>query len=243
MSAVSQPISTGDTLHARIRQHIEGNILSGTWPPGFRIPFEHELMEIYGCSRMTVSKVLSTLAENGLIERRRRAGTFVAMPRFHAAVLKIPDIKAEIVGRGFEYSYRAHKVQTRKASKEEQGLLQLKNASEIVIVHCLHAANQKPFALEYRLINLATVPEARDTDFTQEPPGSWLLSKIAWSEGDHRIYAHNPAIDEADELAIAHDNACLVIERHTWRGSEPITFARQIFPAGMFEVNARFTPA
>ena len=46
-------------------------ILSGEWPPGHRIPFEHELTARYGCSRMTVSKALGELVEAGLIERRR----------------------------------------------------------------------------------------------------------------------------------------------------------------------------
>lgn len=243
MNLASENAAPADTLHARIRQDIEGNILSGVWPPGHRIPFEHELMDSYGCSRMTVSKVLSTLAENGLIERRRRAGTFVAVPRFQAAVLQIPDIRAEVLGRGFDYTYRALKVENRKSGKDEQHRLQLKKPGPIVVVNCLHLANGKPFALEYRLINLATVPEAAQTDFGREPPGSWLVSKIAWSEGDHRIYAHNPTPEEAAILQIEPRNACLVIERHTWRGSEPITFARQIFPGGMFEMNARFTPA
>ena len=78
-------------LHQRIRDDIEARIMSGEWPPGHRIPFEHELMAEYGCSRMTVNKVLSTPAANVLIARRRRAGTVVAVPRAERAVLDIQD--------------------------------------------------------------------------------------------------------------------------------------------------------
>src|SRR3712207_5211640 len=80
-------------LHQRIRDDIEARIMSGEWPPGYRIPFEHELMAEYGCSRMTVNKVLSTLAANGLITRRRRAGTVVAEPSSQQAVLQIQDFE------------------------------------------------------------------------------------------------------------------------------------------------------
>ena len=66
------------TLYKQIRLDIERRILTGEWPPGHRIPFEHELMARYGCSRMTVSKALSELAQADLIERRRRAGTLCA---------------------------------------------------------------------------------------------------------------------------------------------------------------------
>ena len=42
-----------ETLNQRIRADLESRILSGQWEPGFRIPYEHELMEQYGCSRIT----------------------------------------------------------------------------------------------------------------------------------------------------------------------------------------------
>ena len=68
--------SKGVSLYQRILSDIRGRILSGEWQPGHRIPFEHELSAEYGCSRMTVNKAMSELARTGLIERRRRSGSF-----------------------------------------------------------------------------------------------------------------------------------------------------------------------
>ena len=34
-------------LYQRIRADLEEKIVSGRWPPGHRIPFEHELVETY----------------------------------------------------------------------------------------------------------------------------------------------------------------------------------------------------
>src|SRR5258707_13033254 len=93
------------TLYKQIRLDIERRILTGEWPPGHRIPFEHELMARYGCARMTVSKALSELAQADLIERRRRAGTLVRRPKFLPAVLTIPDIPAEITALGRNNRY------------------------------------------------------------------------------------------------------------------------------------------
>ncbi|MCF3948855.1 GntR family transcriptional regulator, partial [Acidiphilium iwatense] len=78
-------------LHQRIIADLEAKILSGEWPPGYRIPFEHQLVAHYGCARMTVNKAISTLTAAGLIVRRRRAGSFVASPPVQSAVLQIPD--------------------------------------------------------------------------------------------------------------------------------------------------------
>ena len=93
-STSRKPRASGKPTYKQIRLDIERRILTGEWPPGHRIPFEHQLMTRYGCSRMTVSKALSELAQAELIERRRRAGTFVRRPNFLSAVLKITDIRA-----------------------------------------------------------------------------------------------------------------------------------------------------
>src|SRR5258706_16050207 len=78
------------TLYKQIRLDIERQILTGEWPPGHRIPFEHQLMARYGCSRMTVSKALSELAQADLIERRGRGGPFLRPPKILSAGLTLP---------------------------------------------------------------------------------------------------------------------------------------------------------
>src|SRR5271169_4202167 len=93
------------SLHERILGDIEGRILSGEWAPGVRIPFEHELSVHYQCSRMTVNKALSELAKAGLIERRRKVGSFVMRAPSRSAVLEIPDVKAEVAALGAAYRF------------------------------------------------------------------------------------------------------------------------------------------
>ena len=107
--AVDVPLaeSAGDlSLHQRILGDIEDRILSGEWQPGFRIPFEVDLAEQYNCSRMTVNKALTQLAKTGLIERRRKSGSYVTQPRAQSAVLEIRDIKLEVQSLGLAYDYR-----------------------------------------------------------------------------------------------------------------------------------------
>src|SRR3954462_760561 len=93
------------SLSQRIFSDITERIVSGDWPPGARIPFEHELAAEYGCSRMTVNKAMTQLARDGLIERRRRSGSFVAEPRSQAAILEIHDIRTEVQALGRPYRY------------------------------------------------------------------------------------------------------------------------------------------
>ncbi len=88
------------SLHQKILADIEGKIISGEWSPGHRIPFEVDLARDYGCSRMTVNKVLTQLAARGLIERKRKSGSTVRHPTAQSAVLEIRDIASEVASLG-----------------------------------------------------------------------------------------------------------------------------------------------
>jgi len=216
------------SLHQRIRADLEAHILSGEWPPGHRIPFEHELMAHYGCARMTVNKVLSSLAAAGLIERRRKAGSFVRRPFEQAAVLEIPDIKAQIAARGAAYRYQ---------------LLDSGRDGEVLVLECRHLADDAPFAYEQRRIQLDVIPQAAEIDFSEEAPGSWLLHNVPWHEAEHRISA-KPALDMvAAQLDLPSGSPCLVVERRTWSSGKLLTQVRIWYPGESNELVAKFTPS
>ncbi len=212
--------------------------MSGAWEAGRRIPAEHELMAEYGCSRMTVSKAISALAARGLVERRKRAGSFVAAPRVHRATLEIPDISAEIEGLGQAYRLNILERAERVASAEDRDLLAVAGGA-VLALDCLHLADGSPFAVEARLINLAIVPEAREVDFSVESPGRWLLGHVPWTDARHRISAVAACGRVAGLLGLAVGTPCLCVERWTWRTAERITYVRQTHAAG-HALTARF---
>jgi GntR family transcriptional regulator, histidine utilization repressor len=233
----------GMALYQRIRSDIEGRILSGEWPPGYRLPFEHELMDTYSCARMTVNKVLSGLAAAGLVERRRRAGSFVSRPKVHSAVLRIPDLKAEVESRGETYGYSLLSRQKRAATGQDKQRLDVQLRTPILALRCRHDAAKRPFAVEDRLLNLNAVPEAAQQDFSNVPPSTWLVDHVPWTEAEHRISACNVDRSLASVLKIDEGTACLVVERRTWRNGEPITAVRHVHPGPLYDLIARFTPS
>ena len=230
------------SLHQRIRTDIEARILSGTWSPGHRIPFEHELMSEYGCARMTVNKALYSLAEAGLIERHRRAGSFVKRPNHHSAVLAIPDIRAEILALGKTYRYELLFSRQRRATKADRQLMAVPATARILVLRCRHFAGRRPFALEYRRIVIDEVPDIAEADLATEPPGTWLLRHIPWHTAEHQIAAIGAGADIAPLLGIPPGTACLVVDRRTWRMGATITAVRTWFPGDLQKLVTRFTP-
>jgi GntR family histidine utilization transcriptional repressor len=226
-------------LHQQIRDDIEQQIRSGKLQPGQRIPFEHELMAQYGVSRMTVNKALTPLDEAGLIERRKRAGTFVRLPRLDSTVLDIPDIQVEITARGEVYRFEVLSYAIRAAASDDERELS-GEGGQVLKIEGLHFASDKPLALERRLINLAAVPEIETVDFTRQSPGHWLLGAVPWTHVENQISATVAEAQMARHLRIDKGAACLVVDRKTWREKARVTTVRQIFDGSAYRLIARF---
>ena len=229
------------SLHQRILSDIQGNILSGRWEPGRRIPVELELMEQYGCSRMTVSKVLTQLAHAGIIERRRKSGSFVCQPHSQSAVLSIPDIKTEVETLGLPYRFEVLERHKRRATRDDRALLSTEEAVPVLELVCRHFAKDQPFCLEYRLINLKAVAGAAAESFTEKSPGAWLLQQVPWSMARHLISSVGADREVAEHLEVKSGSPCLVIERTTRNLLEPITFVRLTYPGNLHQLVATFT--
>lgn len=231
------------TLHRRILAEIEQNIVSGTWPAGHRIPFEVELARHYGCSRMTVNKVLTQLAKAGLIERRRRSGSFVRQASVQSAVLEIHDIRKEVEQLGLAHAFKVIRQARRKLRDADLRRIDLPAGAPVLEVTGVHTAGGTPFCVEERLISLDAVPDAATAEFGATTPGQWLLERVPWTTAEHRIEAAPADRTTATRLDIPSGAACLVIERRTWTGPTPVTHVRLTYPGDRHALVARFTPA
>ncbi len=230
------------SIAARIQQDLEEKIISGAWPPGVRVPYEHALMEQYGCSRMTVSKAMNELSGRGLIVRRGRAGSFVATPGVERSVLKIEDF-ADIAARdGQDYRHVLRKRRTRTLRSAEARRLGLSALARVVDIQCKHLLAGVEVAWEERLIFLGTVPQAEETDFEAVPPGTWLLAHIPWTEAEHVIGAIEASPQVAVELSIEAGQACLELHRRTWLRGALVTDVRLLYPGTRYRLSGRFSP-
>lgn len=217
--------------------------MSGDLQPGDRIPGELELVERFGVSRMTVNKALSSLVATGLLERRRGSGSFVASPKSQDSVLQIRDIKSEVESAGCRYRHEVLVRKQRLAAQQDRIRLPIRRRGRILALLVRHFADDRPFVLEDRLINVAVVPEALSVRFDEVPPGTWLLERIPWTEAEHRIRAVAASARSAALLDIGARAACLMIERVTWQSGAPVTSVRLTYPGDRHELAARFSPA
>src|SRR5438552_2897718 len=80
---MAQGRRNGTPAYRKIQGAILKRIEAGQLKPGDSVSSERELAKIHGVSLMTARHALAALEREGLVERRRGAGTFVAPPKIH----------------------------------------------------------------------------------------------------------------------------------------------------------------
>lgn len=239
---LSPPVLDGTgAVYQQIRRAVARPILRGEWLPGARIPSEHELMTLFGASRMTVNKAISALADEGLIVRRRRLGSFVAERPPERAVMEIWDIGAEVARAGEDYAFELLERRRFAADAATADLFGVEPGDEVLELVGRHRADGAPIQIERRLISLAAAPAAARADFRNSPPGRWLLDSIAWTDAEHMIRAVNADRRTARLLDIGERTACLLVERRTWADRVPITWVELLSPGASRQLVGRFT--
>lgn len=91
----AQPIP----IYFQLKTLLLEEILGGRYGPQDRLPTEHELCDRYGISRTPVTRALSELAEEGVILRHRRRGSFVN-PHWLSRRPDQPEVRVVVPAEG-----------------------------------------------------------------------------------------------------------------------------------------------
>lgn len=214
-----------------IRAEVLRRIRTRLWLPGAVIPTEEALASEFGCARATVSRALRELAEGGVVERRRKAGTRVALHPVRKATLDIAVTRLEVEGRGQVYGYHLIEAVLAAAPVAVISKLGLPQGSEWLHLRCLHLADGVPYLAEDRWLN-PSVLLAPSPDFAIISANEWLVSHVSYARGDIAFSAANATLGEAEMLDVPVAAALFIIERSTWGEAAPITWVRLAYAPG-----------
>lgn len=214
-----------------IRTEALRRIHSGLWAPGARIPDEAELAAEFRCARATVNRALRSLAEDGLLDRRRKGGTRVPTTPVRKATFEIAIIRQDVEGRGQDYGYELIDDRLVPPTADARAALDLPGDAPLRHVTALHLANGQPFCLEDRWLNPDLV-KIGEVAFDELSANEWLVRNLAYSGGSIGFLALAADRDLAKRLGCAEGTALFGIERTTRNPSAPITFVRLIYAPG-----------
>jgi GntR family transcriptional regulator, histidine utilization repressor len=204
-----------------IRAEVLRRIRTRVWPLGAAIPGEEDLALEFGCARATVNRALRDLADQGVLERRRKAGTRVAAIPVRKATLDIPVIRQQVEALGQVHDHRVlvQRMGTPPAAiAAEMGL-----PGPLTYLETLHLADGAPFVHESRWLNPAVLPPL--PDFAQVSANEWLVTSVTYATGEIAFAAEAAGPAEAQALGVTPGTALFVTERIT-RDAEGVAITR-----------------
>ncbi len=222
-----------------VKAEILARITGRIWGPGTLLPGEVELAADFGVARATVNRAMRELTEEGLLERRRKAGTRVRPSPLRAARFEIPLVRSEIEATGAVYGYRLLSRAVEPAPGWLAGRLALGPGARILHVTCLHLADGRPYQHEDRWINLAALPEAEAEAFAATGPNEWLIRAVPFSEVEISFLAAAAGGEAAAALEMNEGEPVFAAERTTWWEGQAITHVHLSFARG-HRVTARY---
>ena len=214
-----------------VRAEVLRRIRARDWLPGGLIPGEEALAAEFGVARATVNRALTALAEAGVVERRKRAGTRVAMLPVRRARLEIPVIRLDVAGRGLAYGFKLLTDRMLAAPIPVTARLGLAEGTPLRYLETLHLADGRPYVLEVRWLNPAALP-GQPSDFTAVSVNEWLVTHVSLVSGDIAFTAEPATAREADVMGMAPGTALLVAERTTHGTDGPVTLVRLVHAPG-----------
>ena len=215
-----------------IVDEVTRRIADGQWAQGALIPNEADLATEFGCSRSTVNRALRELADQGVLERRRKAGTRVCeMPQSRAR-LDIPIVRHQVERRGGAYGYHLLERQNSAPPAAIAALMALGAWQGALHLRCLHTADGRGFVYEDRWINTAAAPAAAQADFATLSANEWLVRNVPFTTGEIGLQAAAASAQEAEILGCSAGEALFAQDRITRDGDQVVTWVRNLYAPG-----------
>src|SRR5882762_6221915 len=152
----------GTPVYKRIQNAIRKRIEAAELNPGDAVASERELAKAHKVSLMTARHALAGLEREGIVERRRGAGTFVAAPKIHFN--KLMSYTEHMSSRGLVPRSRVLVAKVIEGEPEVAARLGLPAASGLVKIERLRLTGEEPFALE-----ICYLPAGEFSDLVDAP--------------------------------------------------------------------------
>jgi GntR family transcriptional regulator len=136
----------GTPVYKRIQNVIRKRIESSELKPGDAVASERELARTHSVSLMTARHALTGLEREGVVERRRGAGTFVAAPKIHFN--RLMSYTEQMSSRGLSPRSQVLVAKIIEHDAEVAARLRLPATSTLVKIERLRETGDEPLALE-----------------------------------------------------------------------------------------------
>ncbi|MGH3714279.1 MAG: GntR family transcriptional regulator [Micromonosporaceae bacterium] len=237
--------------YLQIAQHLREEITRGDLSPGSEVPSERQIAEAWKVARPTATKALQVLRQQGLVESRQGAGTFVrdvrllrrAVHRYHRyrerGAQYGPGESVDIVAAGIveapDHVVSALRLDGHAQVMSRRRVISREGEGPTEIVTSwwpAELAEVAPKLLEKS--SLGGIGSVRYVEAVTGRQAVYARDQVAARMAD---------VAEVHELQLPGDHSAVLVYRHTVydRNDQPLEFAEYIYPPGTWTVDEEYS--
>ncbi|MEM7327635.1 MAG: GntR family transcriptional regulator [Pseudomonadota bacterium] len=224
--------------YRQIAEQFRKAITSGKYKAGDALPTEMEICETHKVSRHTARDALRILTDDGLIERRRGAGTVVAARGTPAFAQPIGDFDSIL-----QYARDAHFeiTTTQIADSDTRDRLGL-TGSYVQLIGFRRVADQPPQAITAVYIRADVAPDAATIEGLKGSISEWIEAhnQVSVERVVQRMEAVALNQSQAKRLNVSTGFPALrTVRRYRGGDGEILLLSESLHPAGRFAYEMR----
>ncbi len=224
--------------YVQIAERIRGEIASGQYASGDRIPTENELARMLDVSRPTVRQALDLLAREGLLVRVKGSGTFVSQPKLvHESTTFVTGYREESRRKNRILRTKVVSLGTQRAGEKVGDALKL-DAEELVtrLVRIRHLENvyaNAPVVYTTLYVPVKLFPDMAGIDFTETSFYDALDGRgLSVAHASRRLEVVIPPKEVAAGLEItAFEPTAFIASRGYTASGQVVEYTESYYPA------------
>ena len=223
-------------LHDDLVRRIE----TGEFPATF--PGEMELMDSYGVSRHTVREAVGRLRRDGVIRSSRGRSSVVAPGMIAQDLGAMYSLFHELEDRGIVQRSEVLVVDSRRDDVVAERLGRSAE-TPLVYIERLRLADDAPLAWDWAWLDPELAAPLLEVDLRHTALyDEWhRVAGVRLTGGEETIRAVVPTPGQRERLAMAEDEAALMIERTGSVADRPAEFRRTLVRGSRFSFTARWS--
>jgi len=227
------PVGTNSLpAYRKIQNAVQRQIESGRLRPGDAVDSERALARLHRVSLMTARHALAALEREGLVQRRRGAGTFVAPPKIHFN--KLVSFTEQMAARNLPARSKILHFDLVDGEQEVAARLALPSEARLLKIERLRLGADDPFALEICFLPAADFPGLTRAHAERGSLFSVLQQKyeVALSYADEEVDATAADRRTAQLLQIVQGSPLLRIRQVLYSTkAKPVIYVTGLYPS------------
>lgn len=182
-------------LYVQVKDALKDLIESGDAHPGEQLPGEPELCRIFNVSRTVVRQAMRDLELQGLIQREKGRGTFVAEPKLRESLFQeLTGFYEDMAAKGMTPVSRVLTQEIIPATGKVSAWLALSPGTPVVHINRLRFVEDEPLVLVATYLPAARCPGLEHIDFAHRSLYEYLQTAYGLViDRGHRVLEAVPA--------------------------------------------------